>query len=124
MFNLQRPLVSAGVFVAGAFALTTVMGINASFRDFAMDGAYIAAATLISDTAHDALGMYPTGITSAVGVGVANAAIQNFLRGSNNYTSNAVAGAVVDYASGVVEPMVYRHQQVVETPIEGGVSTA
>ena len=124
MWNLQRPLVSAGVFVAGAFALTTVAGVPASLRDFAMEGAYIAASTFGSDALHDVLHMYPTGVTSAVVVGVMNAALQSVGRNSTNYTSNFVSGAVTDLASGYVEPMVYSHSEAPEAPIEGGVSTA
>ena len=124
MWNLQRPLVSAGVFVAGAFVLTTVLGVPSNLQDFAMEGAYIAASTFGSDALHDFLRMYPTGVTSAVVVGVMNAGLQAVGRSSSNYTSNFVSGAVTDLASGYVEPMIYSRNEVPEAPIEGGVSTA
>ena len=89
-----------------------------------MEGAYIAAATLGSDAAHDALRMYPTGVTSAVVVGAMNAALQSVGRNSTNYTSNFVAGATTDLASGYVEPMLYQRNEVSEAPIDGGVATA
>lgn len=126
MFNLQRPLTNAGVFAVGSYALGMALGVTLSLGNIVESAAILGAATLASDTVHDYAHMYPTGITSAVGVGLMNVAAHKVLRGDNDYISNGIAGFLTDFGSGPVMRIWNPPQESSGnvTDEEGAVSTA
>ena len=93
MMDLQRGIAVAGTWLAVSLALTTVTGTGAPLGAVLESAAFMGASSLASDAAHYALGMYPTGLTAAVGTGVMYAASQRVAYGSTFYVSNVVAGA-------------------------------
>ena len=95
MMDLQRGIAVAGTWLAVSLALTTVTGAGAPLGAMFESAAYMGASSLASasDAAHYALGMYPTGLSAAVGTGVMYAASQRLAYGSTFYISNTVAGA-------------------------------
>ena len=95
--NLTRATVSAGVWFATVYALFLATGASTDLMNTAADAGIMAAACVVSDAAHGAMGMVPTGVTSHLATGAGYAAVQKLVRGDNNYMVNVGAAAANDY---------------------------
>lgn len=129
MFDLQRGFVAAGTWFAVSYGLGMALGASQSVAVLAESAAVMGASELASDWLHSVAGMYPTGLSSAVGVGLSFAAGQALVRGDGAYLANATAGAanhaVSTYVEGMVYPAQYENNDVpgLVTTEEGAVST-
>lgn len=128
MFDLQRGFVAAGTWFVISLGLGMAIGSTQSIGVLAESAAVMGASELASDWLHGAANVYPSGLTGALGVGLAFAAGQKMIHGDGAYLANATAGAVNHAASSYVEAMVYPAQYESEYPgqvstEEGAVST-
>lgn len=94
--SLNRALWSAGIWAGTAYTLSMLLGANVSLTDALMDGGVMGGSSLASDYVHGAIGVQPTGLTSAAMTGAIFTGAQA-ARGSRAYTSNFLAAAGNDY---------------------------
>jgi hypothetical protein len=74
--------------------------------DFAVSAGIQAASSVASEVVHNATGMYPTNITSAVVTGATYTAVQYFVRGEDNYLSNYGVSAGSEFVARTVGDML------------------
>jgi hypothetical protein len=116
--SMSRAFMSAGLWFGVSAGLGLAFGVPLNMVDMAVDSGLMGASSLVSDVVHSAVGMNPSGVSSAVATGAVYAGTQKLYRGSDAYMTNALLAGGNDWVIEMVQKN-QRQSAMVEAMQEG-----
>lgn len=115
---MSRAVMSAGLWFGVSYGLGLAFGANPQLMDVAVDSGLMGVSSLGSDMVHSAIGMSPSGVSSAVVTGGLYAGTQKLYRGSDDYVVNMALAGANDWAVEMYQ-RGQRHSAMVSAMQEG-----